>query len=128
MTWKLRRTAQCAGCPWIKGNDPLEIPGYCATKHGELISTIAQPADYTQVTAHSITSMACHETEAAHCVGWLANQLGPGNNIALRLHVRTCTNVGQLRLRGEQHRTFNDTLPEESSCVDERQLSQPPER
>jgi len=47
----------------------------------------------------------------AHCVGWLMNQLGPGNNIPLRLSVLSCENLKQVRLVGEQHETFEDTLP-----------------
>jgi hypothetical protein len=55
--------------------------------------------------------MACHETEAAHCVGWLVNQIGPGNNISLRIRMISCENVRKIRLRGAQHATFEDTLP-----------------
>ena len=33
MTWNLKRSAQCAKCPWIKGVDPHDIPdGYCKYK------------------------------------------------------------------------------------------------
>lgn len=35
----------------------------------------------------------------------------PANNIGLRLRMRTCENAGAIRLRGEQHQTFEDTLP-----------------
>ncbi len=112
MTWKLKRTAQCAKCPWLKDVDPHEIPdGYCETRHRALESTIAQPASLVDVGARELHVMACHETEDAHCVGWLMNQLGPGNNIALRLRMRGCENARNLRLRGEQHATFKDTLP-----------------
>lgn len=55
--------------------------------------------------------MACHETEDAHCIGWLVNQLGPGNNIALRLAMRACENITAVKLLGAQHATFEDTLP-----------------
>lgn len=50
--------------------------------------------------------MACHETHDAHCIGWLANQLGPGNNIALRLAMRDCENIRKLKLIGEQRQLF----------------------
>lgn len=113
MGWTLKRTAQCQKCPWIKGSDPREIPnGYCETRHRELASTIARAADLGDLHTTTLHVMACHETENAHCVGWLMNQLGPGNNIAMRLRMRSCDNASKLRLRGEQHATFEETLPE----------------
>jgi hypothetical protein len=110
--WKLRRTAQCAKCPWIKGVDPHEIPnGYSEEKHCALESTIAKPGDMSGVFGGPLRVMACHETHEAHCVGWLANQIGPGNNIGLRLQMMSCENGRAMRLRGEQHETFEETLP-----------------
>lgn len=109
---KLKRTVQCAKCPWRKDVDPNTIPnGYCATKHAALANTIAKPDDLSQVFAKELHVMACHETHDAHCIGWLMNQLGPGNNIALRLSMRRCENADKIRLVGEQHATFEDTLP-----------------
>lgn len=55
--------------------------------------------------------MACHETHNSHCIGWLVNQVGDGNNIGLRIRMSTCKNADQIRLRGKQHATFEDTLP-----------------
>jgi hypothetical protein len=55
--------------------------------------------------------MACHETDDAHCIGWLVNQIGPGHNIPLRIQMMSCANAEHIRLRGEQHETFEDTLP-----------------
>jgi hypothetical protein len=111
--WKLKRTVQCEKCPWRVESDPREIPnGYSEERHRALASTIA--ADGNLAAALSVASlhvMACHETEDAHCVGWLANQLGPGNNIALRLRMFRCENVDKLRLRGEQHPNFAATVP-----------------
>lgn len=113
MTWRLKRTSQCAKCPWIKGVNPLEIPnGYSIDKHRALASTIAEQG--ALVTSGRV--MACHELHEAHCVGWLAHQLGPGNNIALRLQMRNCTNAKAIRLRGEQHQTFEDTIPKGTPC------------
>jgi hypothetical protein len=110
-SWKLKRTAQCAKCPWRKDVDPHDIPnGYCETKHRNLASTIATPGALPNLGA-PLAAMACHETDDAHCVGWLMNQIGTGNNIALRMHVRTCSNIGNVRLVGEQHQTFEETLP-----------------
>lgn len=107
MGWKLKRTVQCAKCPWRKDVDPREIPnGYDEDKHRALVSTIA---DDTNPFARR-PNMACHETHDAHCIGWLVNQLGSGNNIPLRLQVMSCENASEIRLRGEQHETFEDTL------------------
>lgn len=55
--------------------------------------------------------MACHEIHDAHCIGWLMNQLGSGNNIGLRIQMISCENAGKIRLKGEQHATFEETLP-----------------
>lgn len=108
MSWKLKRTAQCAKCPWRVDVDPRDIPnGYCEIKHAALARTIATPGSL-QTNANA---MACHETDNAHCVGWVANQLGPGNNIGLRLQMMSCENIGKLRLVGDQHATFEETLP-----------------
>ncbi len=109
MTWKLKRTFQCRKCPWRVETNPFDIPnGYSPEKHAALINTIARPEDGIMGPDRA---MACHETERAHCVGWLVNQLGPGNNIGLRIRMIDCTNAGAIQLRGEQHRCFEDTLP-----------------
>jgi hypothetical protein len=106
--WKLKRTVQCAKCPWRKAVDPHDIPnGYTEEKHHALESTIAKP----DMILRRTSIMACHETDQAHCLGWLVNQLGPGNNIPLRMSMRSCQNAAKIRLRGEQHETFEDTLP-----------------
>ena len=112
MGWRLKRTSQCAKCPWRKDVDPREIPdGYSEEKHRKLASTIAQEGDITGMLSGRLAIMACHESHDAHCLGWLMNQLGPGNNIALRMHVRSCDNLRSVRLAGEQHERFQDTLP-----------------
>jgi Family of unknown function (DUF6283) len=106
--WKLKRTHQCMKCPWRVDVDPHDIPnGYDEEKHRALSSTIADPGSLKDTGR----AMACHETDSAHCVGWLSNQLGPGNNIGLRIRMISCTNARAIRLRGEQHETFEDTLP-----------------
>lgn len=112
MTWKLKRTQQCAKCPWIKGSNPHEIPnGYDEGKHCALKETIAEPGSLAGLSARMEHVMACHETQDAHCIGWLMHQIGPGNNIALRLRVRNCENLDKVKLRGKQHETFEETLP-----------------
>lgn len=110
--WKLKRTKQCAKCPWRKDVNPLDIPnGYSVDKHCALSSTIARPGDFSTLLSDSQHVMACHELHDTHCIGWLANQIGPGNNIGLRIQMMTCENARQIRLVGEQYETFEDTLP-----------------
>ena len=101
---------QCAKCPWKLGTDPDEIPGgYDPAKHKALRATIAEPG---RISGGPLRIMSCHEypvgSERA-CVGWLAHQLGPGNNIALRIAARDMK-VGALDLEGPQCRSFDETL------------------
>ncbi len=116
MSWQLKRTEQCAKCPWRVDVDPLEIPGcYTVEKHRALAGTIAASV-LLQVSLDNpeLRIMACHESdpsEGMHCVGWLMNQIGPGNNIWLRVSARDCDNWQELRTHGDQHQTFAETLP-----------------
>lgn len=104
-TWKLKRTVQCAKCPWRIDVDPHDIPnGYSVEKHEALEGTIAQDLHF----GGELRVMACHETDDAHCVGWLVNQAGPGNNIGLRLSLFSCENASDVRTIGEQHRDLID--------------------
>ena len=60
--------------------------------------------------------MACHETARGRelpCAGWLHNQLGVGNNIALRIMVFKGQIDGNVEVVGPQHERFEDTLPED---------------
>lgn len=111
-TWKLKRTNQCKSCPWKVTTDPHDIPnGYDEELHRALACTIADQDTGMRSTGHAF---ACHDSpvgDEAHCVGWLANQIGSGNNIGLRIQMLSCENVHLLRLDGEQHECFEDTLP-----------------
>ena len=113
--FKLKRTIQCAKCPWKVDTDPYEIPnGYCEVKHKNLAETIARDTSFSF--GRPLKIMACHHSKdtdknAEHCVGWLNNQLGVGNNIGLRLSMLQCENIKDLQIVGEQHETFEDTLP-----------------
>ena len=111
MGWKLKRVRQCGKCPWKVSTDPFDIPnGYSEHLHRALTRTVAEPGSRCS-TGHA---MACHEHppgDEAHCVGWLMNQLGPGNNIPLRLSVFSCDNIQAVTLDGPQHECFEDTLP-----------------
>ena len=113
MTWRLKRTRQCEKCPWRVETDPRTIPnGYSEEKHRALRSTIANGPDLSAIVGRTpLHAMACHEGHEDYCVGWLVNQLGPGNNIALRMRMLTCENANKIRLCGEQHERFEDTLP-----------------
>jgi hypothetical protein len=108
-----RPRKQCKKCPWKVDTDPYEIPnGYCPTKHAALRNTIAEPGSLRG----GASMMACHETPQGKelpCVGWLVNQLGPGNNIGLRLAVRSGRIDANVETVGEQHERFEDTLPDE---------------
>lgn len=111
---KLKRTRQCSKCPWKQSTDPHEIPhGYSEDLHRGLASTIAAPGSIHAL-AGPMRVMACHEHPPGaevYCVGWLMNQLGPGNNIWLRLAMRECENIRAVILDGPQHECFEDTLP-----------------
>lgn len=91
----------------------MEIPnGYDVERHRALASTIADPGRIDLGGQHRL--MACHETNVGAeqpCVGWLAHQLGPGQNIALRLRVAKGQVDADFELVGEQHERFEDTLP-----------------
>jgi hypothetical protein len=104
---------QCNKCPWKITTDPNDIPnGYCSSKHAALKRTIANPGDLGGL--NRVRMMACHETpegDELPCVGWLANQLGPGNNLALRLAASRGSVDCNVETDGEQHERFEDTLP-----------------
>lgn len=106
------RNKQCAKCPWKKSTNPHDIPnGYTEEKHKKLRKTIAEPGEFRIKKTRHV--MACHESPVGHeqyCVGWVLHQLGPGNNIALRIAALD-GRFANLQLDGEQHETFEDTLP-----------------
>lgn len=105
--WRLKRTVQCKLCPWKVSTNPHDIPrGYDVAKHKALAATIAREGDLSH--RHV---MACHEGEEEYCIGWLVNQLGPGNNIPMRLRMMDCENAHEIRTIGPQHERFEDTLP-----------------
>lgn len=68
--------------------------------------------------------MACHETHDAHCIGWLMNQVGDGNDIGLRLRLLSCENANDIKLCGKQHGTFGETLPKAAKPVTMAQVRQ----
>jgi hypothetical protein len=116
--WSLKRTIQCAKCPWKCSTNPFDIPdGYSVDKHKNLKNTISkEPSlDFGKV----LNVMACHHSKPGreeHCIGWLNNQLGVGNNIQLRIQMLSCENASQFRVIGSQHDNFENTLPNSPTC------------
>lgn len=102
---------QCSKCPWKVTTDPHDIPnGYSVKKHRALKSTIAEPGDIPNLDA-GLRMMACHENHHVPCVGWITHQLGPGNNIALRIQVVIGDMDMDIELVGDQHPNLEATLP-----------------
>jgi hypothetical protein len=103
---------QCEKCPWKQSTNPREIPfGYSEAGHRALARTIY---DGTQPIAGPLRIMACHDYSVGAeqpCVGWLAHQLGPGNNLPLRWAVRLGRISADVETVGPQHPTFEATLP-----------------
>jgi hypothetical protein len=109
---KLKRVKQCAKCPWKKSVNPRDIPnGYNQEHHEGLRKTIAERDNPFSTIGPELRIMACHQTDKAHCVGWLNNQLGEGGNIGLRISMMNCENISKLKIVGEQHQSFDETLP-----------------
>mgnify|MGYP006445243991 FL=1 len=108
---KTNERRQCAKCPWKVSTDPHTIPnGYTEEAHSALESTIAEGFGSLR---SAPKMMACHESPVGAeepCVGWLVHQLGPGNNFGLRMQALG-GRFGDLVVDGEQHETFEETLP-----------------
>ena len=119
--WKLKRTKQCAKCPWRQDANPWEIPGdYSLEQHQDLAVKIAEPGALEGINK-PLPVMACHEhdsPEGVLCVGWLQHQLNEGNNSPLRIQFMTCQNADSLEVIGPQHPTFQDTLPKTPALSD----------
>lgn len=109
--FELPRTVQCAKCPWKVSTNPTEIPdGYSVEKHKALSCTINSGLESMRAT----NAMACHHSDGEdqmYCIGWVNNQLGPGNNIGLRMRFMSCSNIRDMKVKGKQHERFEDTLP-----------------
>lgn len=109
-TWRLNRTNQCKNCPWKVSTNTDDIPNYQMDLHKDLKGTIASGDNYG---LPRLKIMSCHESkdsEPEHCIGWMRNQLGRGNNLALRIDVMSCENVGQIKTFGNQHQLFAETF------------------
>ena len=121
---------QCLTCPWKVETVPdRDIPnGYSVELHEALSGTIQ--SGLTSLFRSCKTAMACHYAkhgEEFPCAGWLHNQLGIGNNIAVRLAVMH----GQLpmpEVDGEQHERFEDTLPKKPKRAATPKTKTPPRK
>lgn len=117
MTSCTRSIVQCKTCPWRVDADPYAIPNYQRELHAKLDRTIQSGVEslFRVLSTGTRNVMACHYSKAEAefpCAGWLHNQLGVGNNIAIRLAVMS----GKLpppEVDGPQHERFEDTLPPE---------------
>ena len=103
---------QCKSCPWRVGCDPdSDIPnGYSRALHEGLKGTIADPGS---LRLGALRIMACHHSKPGEefpCAGWLHHQLGPGNNLMLRMMAMQGA-IQVPEVDGEQHERFEDTLP-----------------
>lgn len=70
---------QCASCPWKTSVDPDRLPGRYGHVDRDAVAR-----------ASNGPGMGCHVERPGPvlpCVGWLMQQLGPGNNVALRFSV-----------------------------------------
>lgn len=113
------RRRQCKKCPWKVTTDPNTIPhGYDLEAHRRLSRTIAR-VDEVNLDVDALRIMACHETPPGRekpCIGWLDHQLHEGNNVMLRYLVCLKRISADYVLDGEQHTSFEATLPRASSA------------
>jgi len=106
-TWRLNRTTQCTNCPWKVSSKVADIPNYQRDLHEKLGETIATGVRFGVGT---LNIMACHDDHENHCIGWMRNQLGSGNNIALRIGMMSCENAREIKTIGKQHQSFAETF------------------
>ncbi len=106
-----KKVKQCPTCPWRVDCQPMtDIPNYVPGLHHKLDRTIKSGLETLGCKVMRV--MACHYSKPGEefpCAGWLYNQIGPGNNLGVRLRVMT----GQMPVPvvdGEQYETFEETL------------------
>lgn len=103
---KYKIESQCAKCPWKVTTNPHEIPNeYSVDAHKKLSGTISEGLD----SLNNNRIMVCHETHKKHCIGWIHNQLGVGNNIGLRMRIKHY-DLSRMKIYGKQHINFKDTI------------------
>ena len=102
---------QCRHCPWKKNVDLEDIPAYSQEKHEEMLQSLRHRGGLETVVDLHI--MACHETDEGKeltCVGWAAYELGPGNNLGLRMQAATGKLDTSFVLDGPQVESLISTL------------------
>jgi hypothetical protein len=102
---------QCRTCPWRVDCVPhRDIPGYCRALHEQLADTIRSGLASM---AEPLRVMLCHYSPFGGpdvpCAGWLAHQLGPGQNFGVRVAVAE-GRLPRPHVEGPQHETFAATL------------------
>ncbi len=105
---KLNRVIQCKNCPWRVDADITKIKNYDPKQHEGLECTIAK----SELDYEPRALMACHHSKEGSpepCIGYLNNQLFEGNNIPLRLRAKRWENVEDIKIIGEQLKTFEET-------------------
>lgn len=116
---------QCKSCPWRATCVPeKDIPNYRRELAEGLTKTIRSGLETLAETTRHI--MACHYSKPGAefpCAGWLHNQAGAGNNIAMRLAVMTGAMPVPV-VDGDQHEHYEDTLPCEPTCSPRRVAKQ----
>lgn len=127
---KKLKLVQCKTCPWKVETVPeADIPNYDGELAKGLTRTLATGMEslFSVLAGEQQRSMSCHYSKPGaeiHCAGWLHNQLGPGNNLGLRMRVMH-GEVPMPEVSGEQHERYEDTLPckPKSKKKVEKQLS-----
>lgn len=103
---------QCLSCPWRVACEPdKDIPRYDLELAKGLTRTIQSGIETMFQKVRHV--MACHYSKPGDefvCAGWLHNQIGPGNNLGVRLAVMTGQHPVPV-VDGEQHENYEDTLP-----------------
>lgn len=103
---------QCKGCPWRQGASTDKIPRYDRKQHLALRETIAEPGSLHGL-GGGLRIMACHdspENAPTVCVGWAVQQLGSGNNLALRFAALRDGRFHELETDGPQRERFEETF------------------
>lgn len=115
---------QCKSCPWRVDCVPIrDIPNYVPDMHCNLDKTIQSGLGTLFQTERHI--MACHYSKPGEefpCAGWLHNQIGPGNNLGVRLLVMT-GKMSPPVVDGPQHETFEETLCSRPAAGEAKQAS-----
>lgn len=98
---------QCASCPWKTSIDPDALPGKYGHVRRDAVARAS--ASGTRSLRTDTPGMGCHVKRPGPvlpCVGWLVQQLGPGNNIGLRMQVAAGLVDGNVETVGPQRATL----------------------